>query len=397
MDPLASYQAELAKEQAAAKQAVPEMNLAGNGQAPGMPSTPPPPPPPPPPPTPPVPPTSPPFSNMAPPPRRNWALWGGVAVLVLALIGGGAYWFAGRSAVKPVEETTQPAASSPYEISDLQQMVEEDEIAAGDATNSKQITLQFNLPGWHESVELTPEVEVRAVGEPFLGEATVTGEMVTADPAGQTVKVPVEVTADGGYHWQARVSSEDEEGEWVIFASDTEANEADFVVDSTAPAAPTVSSVGSAEYASGVAVTATKPGFVGKAEPGNEITIELQPSGTKLTTTADAQGNWSVQTRTELEEVAYTATVTATDAAGNTANQPLAFTVGSGTTGSAAPDLSTASPDTSTDTDAEATEEDSKGSEFADTGDSTQLVTLLSLLMLAVALGGLSLARNAAK
>lgn len=386
MDPLASYQAELAKEQTAARQAVPEMNLAAGGQNPTGAPTPPPPPPPP---VPPVPPVSPSFSAMTPPPRRNWLLWGGIAVLVLALIGGGAYWFAGRNAVQPATETTEHAAS-PYEISNLLQLVEDEELAAGDATQSKQITLQFDIPAWHEAVELTPQVELRPVGEPFTGEATTTGEMVTATDSEQSVKVAVEVTADGGYHWQARVTSTDEEGEWVTYSTDTEAAEADFVVDATAPAAPTVSSVGSAEYVSGVSVTATKPGFVGKAEPGSQITIELQPGGTKLTTTADSQGSWSVQTRTELDPASYTATVTASDAAGNSATQSLAFSVGDGTTASSG----SADTPTYSDDDVAVTEEDSKGGEFAATGDNTQLVTLLSLLMLAVALGGLSLARK---
>ncbi|NOK08044.1 Ig-like domain-containing protein [Corallococcus exercitus] len=85
-----------------------------------------------------------------------------------------------------------------------------------------------------------------------------------------------------------------------------------FVVDVTAPAAPVI-----VAPTSGSAVSSTTPTFSGFAEAGSTVNVVVG-GVTVCTGTANASGAWSCTSGTALGQGAQTATVTATDAAGNT-------------------------------------------------------------------------------
>ncbi|WP_404362435.1 Ig-like domain-containing protein [Corallococcus coralloides] len=85
-----------------------------------------------------------------------------------------------------------------------------------------------------------------------------------------------------------------------------------FVVDVTAPPAPVI-----VAPASGAAVGSTTPTFSGFAEAGSTVTVVVG-GVTVCTATANASGAWSCVSATTLPQGPQTATVTATDAAGNT-------------------------------------------------------------------------------
>ncbi|MBZ4331842.1 Ig-like domain-containing protein [Corallococcus sp. AS-1-12] len=85
-----------------------------------------------------------------------------------------------------------------------------------------------------------------------------------------------------------------------------------FVVDVTAPPAPVI-----VAPAAGAAVGSTTPTFSGFAEAGSTVTVVVG-GVTVCTATANASGAWSCVSATTLPQGPQTATVTATDAAGNT-------------------------------------------------------------------------------
>jgi LPXTG-motif cell wall-anchored protein len=102
-----------------------------------------------------------------------------------------------------------------------------------------------------------------------------------------------------------------------------EATPVSFTVDTVGPAAPVIISP-----ADGSSTNDTTPPIAGTAEP--DSTVEVFVDGTSIgTTTADADGNWSVTPATPLAEGAHTATATATDAGGTVSPESaaVAFTV----------------------------------------------------------------------
>ncbi len=123
------------------------------------------------------------------------------------------------------------------------------------------------------------------------------------------------------------------------------------ILDTTAPAAPTVSSQTTND---------TTPVLSGTAEAGSTVTVVL--NGVTFTTTADGSGTWSVDTETAtptsggaftaLVSGNYDVSVTSTDAAGNSTGEstnseltidtsaPVAPTVSSQTTNDTTPVLS---------------------------------------------------------
>jgi MYXO-CTERM domain-containing protein len=93
-----------------------------------------------------------------------------------------------------------------------------------------------------------------------------------------------------------------------------------WTVDTTAPAAPIVTSPSNGAQVGGT------PIFSGTAEPGSTITI-LVDGAVVGTTTANPDGNWTFTPTTPLAEGPHTVTVTATDPAGNTSPPSTAITV----------------------------------------------------------------------
>ncbi len=108
-----------------------------------------------------------------------------------------------------------------------------------------------------------------------------------------------------------------------------------FIVDTTAPSAPTGLVISSDESGTPVAITNgftndTTPELSGTAEAGSTVSIYDADTGTLLaTTTADATtGAWNITPTTALPEGTYNVGVTATDAAGNVSSEAtISFTI----------------------------------------------------------------------
>ena len=157
------------------------------------------------------------------------------------------------------------------------------------------------------------------------GDTAVTG---TAE-AGSTVEVTlpdgskVSATADQDGNYSVPVSGLNEGDTVSVTATDEAGNKSDATTatvakadDKTAPLAPVVNTV----KAGDTAVTGT-------AEAGSTVEVTL-PDGSKVSATADQDGNFSVPV-SGLNE-GDTVSVTATDKAGNTSD-PTSVTVGKGT------------------------------------------------------------------
>ena len=157
------------------------------------------------------------------------------------------------------------------------------------------------------------------------GDTAITG---TAE-AGSTVEVTLPdgtkatATADQDGNFSVPVSGLNEGDRVSVTATDEAGNKSDATTatvakagDTTAPTAPVVNTV----KAGDTAVTGT-------AEAGSTVEVTL-PDGSKVSATADQDGNFSVPV-SGLNEGA-TVSVTATDKAGNTSN-PTSVTVGKGT------------------------------------------------------------------
>ena len=95
-----------------------------------------------------------------------------------------------------------------------------------------------------------------------------------------------------------------------------------FVVDTTAPAAPTLAAVPTPS-------NQTQPTFSGTGEPGASLVVKDGSNNTLCTATVQSNGDWSCQPSTALAPGSYTATAKQTDAAGNTslASAPIAFVI----------------------------------------------------------------------
>ncbi|WP_455460185.1 Ig-like domain-containing protein, partial [Streptococcus salivarius] len=176
----------------------------------------------------------------------------------------------------------------------------------------------------------TASADTEAPAKPVVntvkaGDTAVTG---TAE-AGSTVEVTlpdgskVSATADQDGNYSVPVSGLNEGDTVSVTATDEAGNKSDATTatvakadDKTAPLAPVVNTV----KAGDTIVTGT-------AEAGSTVEVTL-PDGSKVSATADQDGNFSVPV-SGLKE-GDTVSVTATDKAGNTSN-PTSVTVGKGT------------------------------------------------------------------
>lgn len=91
-----------------------------------------------------------------------------------------------------------------------------------------------------------------------------------------------------------------------------------FMIDTTAPAVPTVDSP-----ADGETIPAGKPVFSGTAEPASFVTV-TEGGNILCVATADANGSWSCTSTVALGAGDHSVTISATDAAGNTST-PLLY------------------------------------------------------------------------
>ncbi len=160
---------------------------------------------------------------------------------------------------------------------------------------------------------------------------TITG---TAEP-GSTVEVFVDgisqgtTTADGTGNWTLTPATPLPDGDHTATATATDAvgntspesTPVTFAIDTTAPAAPAITSP-----ADGTVTSDTTPAITGTAEP--DSTVEVFIDGASVgTTTADGTGAWTLTPTTPLADGDHTVTATATDAVGNTSPESTPVTV----------------------------------------------------------------------
>jgi hypothetical protein len=151
-------------------------------------------------------------------------------------------------------------------------------------------------------------------------------------------------TADANGNWSYTTPTlPDGNHQFVATATDASGNTsqpsgpANMAVDTTPPAAPAITGVGSDTGTQGDGLTSDKTLTVtGTAEPGS--TVRVYDNGVLVGTgTADANGNYSVTT-SALADGNHPLTITATDTAGN---QSLATSLGTWTIDTSAPNAPT--------------------------------------------------------
>jgi hypothetical protein len=213
------------------------------------------------------------------------------------------------------------------------------------------VTVTDDVGNESDPTEVTLDVDTTAPGAPtvtspisgtavmtdtptFAGTGEAGGEVTITDEGGSTVCTTT-VTGDGS--WSCPPSSPLDEGEqtYEVTITDEAGNESDptpvtLDVDTTAPAAPTVTAPVSGT------VTGGTPTFEGTGEAGGEVTITDDGGNVICTTTVAQDGSWSCTPSSPLDEGEQTYDVTVTDEAGNESD-PTPVTLDVDTTAPDAP------------------------------------------------------------
>ncbi|PTB95886.1 hypothetical protein C9994_09750, partial [Marivirga lumbricoides] len=205
--------------------------------------------------------------------------------------------------------------------------------SSSDATNNE-LTINTSIPT-APTVNLLTTNDVTPV-------ITGTNGLGTSQPAGETLTVTVNgatytVTPDASGNWSVDTETatptsgtlgtfnDGTSYEVVATVTDAASNTAsdatsnEVSIDNTAPATPTVNALTTSD---------NTPVLSGTAEIGSTVVVVI--NGVTFTTTADASGNWSVDTETAtptaggpftpLTDGDYDVAVTSTDAAGNSSS-----------------------------------------------------------------------------
>lgn len=330
-----------------------------------------------------------------PPPRRKWPLIVGIILFVLFLVGAGIGWW--LLSQQPQEEA--PVAQKEVEVANptkLRQVTEDgQEVTAGATTAKTSLTFRFAVASDANSGSLTPEIELRASDTPFTGEATASGEAVSANGKDLEFSVPASALANGSYHWQARVSKGDQSSEWVLFGNESgdanvQATTPSFVIDTAAAAteAPktqplTIETVSGVAVASPTVVTTAKPTFAGKSAAGATITLKIATEDIEQTAKANDQGSWSLAITKELASGTYQAALTD----GNGGQAQVAVQVNVTTAAATPPPAATQAPAPAAPA-ATTTPSVPQTETLAATGDNTLIVSAVSFLVLLLAAAG---------
>lgn len=303
-----------------------------------------------------------------------------LVLLLIALTGGGVWWWMNRS-VEPVTETPSPIALTALEPTKLGIINDKNSaVAAGGATNGAKLTFSVTLETTANSGSATPEIEVQPLGTPFTNTPTHTGEAVTANGSDMTLSTSVDGLIEGGYHWQARTAVDGQNSNWVAAGDGAKA---DFIVDTTAPALPILSTFDGKPSGSSLTTTNTKPAFAGKTEPNATILITIDQQ--KLTATADEVGAWQTTATTEIVKGTYNVTVVATDIAGNSSGPlALALVISEAATAQQTPPAPAPAP----------AEPAAQPTELAKTGDSVAPTSAAAALLLGISLTCIVLMRR---
>jgi uncharacterized repeat protein (TIGR01451 family) len=229
--------------------------------------------------------------------------------------------------------------------------VKVDEAAAGGALIGNQATVNYRAQTLAQNFSVLTDSDPNGVGStPTVVIVTVTEPTIdiTAPAAGSSTPdarpaivgranpgATVTIRIDGGAPITAQASAT---GDWVIVPSQpltdgmhtvvatavndgrTATDQVTFTVDTAAPAITITAP------APGVPVNTPQPIISGTTEPGATVTVQIdgQDAGT---TTANAQGMWSVMSTIALADGPHAALATARDAAGNSASAATSFVV----------------------------------------------------------------------
>ncbi|HUC86931.1 MAG TPA: Ig-like domain-containing protein [Candidatus Saccharimonadales bacterium] len=315
--------------------------------------------------------------------RGGPVIIGIVVVLILGAIAGGIWLWLSHRPAAPV--ATKPATTAPAVPTNLNQVDGTGAtLSQGVTTKKTQITFQFSDSTSATSGSFTPEVELESAGTSFTGQPTITGQAV---PAGSSMQFSVSSATlkDGAYHWQARVSANGKTSGWATFGGDSSATA--FTVDTTAPGAPTVASVAGTAVANPTVVTSNQPAIVGTTAPNATITVTVSPDSQSFTTTADANGNWTLTPNANIPNGQHELSITATDTAGNVSSATqVALTINPVTAAATAPVSGASGQPTAAKT--------APATNLAQTGDNTTLVSGISLAIMVMAAAGIAWVRR---
>ncbi len=250
-----------------------------------------------------------------------------VLLLGLLLLGGIGYAVYAYFMKPNVTQTSTPSAIvSVDQLSpeNLTQATDKAELAAGSQTNTTSLIISGTAPTDAPS-NVKLQIEVQPLGTDFTG--TPLEDTVAVPDTADPMKLKLSNYAAGSYHWRARLSDGAASGPWVTYnTDDTAGKTADFVIDRTAPAAATVSTLNGRKVASTkLTSTAAQPVFAGTAEAGSSVTVAFGTAASYKATTA-ADGSWTVTAGAALTNGTYTVTITVADAAGNTAAKTYTLT-----------------------------------------------------------------------
>ncbi|WP_257385639.1 Ig-like domain-containing protein, partial [Tahibacter caeni] len=189
-------------------------------------------------------------------------------------------------------------------------------------------------------LDLPVQNTVTGDNTPTLSGSAEPGSIVSAIVDGTTRGT---ATADGAGNWNFALPTALPDGPHVAQAratddagnTSTDSFPRTFTVDTTAPAAPVVTTP-----ANGSTTGNNRPTISGSAEPGSTVSaiVDGTPRGTA---TADGAGNWSFVLPTALPDGPHVAQARATDGAGNTSTDSAASTFTIDTTAPAAPVVTT--------------------------------------------------------
>lgn len=335
------------------------------------------------------------------PPKSRKPLIVGLIILLLIAIGAAVGWWllSQSQPQEPTEAPRQLEAVNPTELS--QQTTDGEQVTAGSKVAQGDIKLSFTVETDANEGSLTPEVEVRPVGSSFTGEATHTGDTVSAGGSNLTPSVTVENLENGQYQWQARVKVGEQTSEWIVFG-DVGATTPAFIIEAAATTAQAtaIQSVSGVTAANPTNITTANPVFTGSSEPNASITVTVADKSFKGT--ANASGTWSVTADQPIANGQYQVNVIATDAGGATVGQTTLSLVVAVAAATPPPTASSSAPAATPSaaapaapapaaSDAAATTQQET---LAATGDNPVATTLAGVALSALAITGLVWARR---
>lgn len=199
---------------------------------------------------------------------------------------------------------------------------------AGNATDGAPVTVTIDI-----TAPEAPVITAPTDGEPtadttptFTGTGTEGDTIELRDPDGSVI---CSVTVPAGGEWSCTPTTPLPEGTTVVtpVAIDPAGNESEgtpvaVIVDTTAPVAPAITSP-----APGSTTNDATPTFTGTGEDGSTVVL-TDADGDTVCEAVVTGGTWSCTPTTPLPEGDFTATPTATDAAGNsTAGTPVTIAI----------------------------------------------------------------------